>query len=126
MALYQVLLNAIELRQAPFVGWIHDLSAPDVLFGFDYGAGIFPIRLLPLLMAGSGFLLQRFTPTSPEQAPTAYIMNVFMVVLFYNLPSGLVFYWTVMNLASALQQWMVLRQDSSAVVVQESSGGRKK
>jgi membrane protein insertase Oxa1/YidC/SpoIIIJ len=54
------------------------------------------------------------------------MMNAFMLVLFYNLPSGLVFYWTVMNLASAFQQWMVLRQDSSAVVVVEPAGGRKK
>jgi len=121
MALYQVLLNAIELRQAPFVSWISDLSAPDMLFAV---AG-FPIRLLPVMMAGSGFLLQRFTPTSPEQAPTQYMMNAFMLVLFYNLPSGLVFYWTVMNLASALQQWMVLRQDSSAVVVEDAPRGKK-
>jgi YidC/Oxa1 family membrane protein insertase len=126
MALYQVLLKAIELRQAPFIGWIHDLSAPDVLFSVNYGTGLFPIRLLPVLMAGSGFLLQKFTPTNPQQAPTQYLMNAFMLVLFYNLPSGLVFYWTVMNLASAFQQWMVLRQDSSAVVVMEPAGGRKK
>jgi YidC/Oxa1 family membrane protein insertase len=125
MALYQVLLNAIELRQAPFISWIDDLSAPDVLFSIPYGAAAFPVRLLPLLMAGSGFLLQKFTPMNPQQAPMQYMMNAFMVVLFYNLPSGLVFYWTVMNLASALQQWAVLRQDSSAVVVQESAGGRK-
>jgi YidC/Oxa1 family membrane protein insertase len=125
MALYQVLLKAIELRQAPFIGWIHDLSAPDALFSVNYGSGLFPIRLLPVLMAGSGFLLQKFTPTNPQQAPTQYLMNAFMLVLFYNLPSGLVFYWTVMNLASAFQQWMVLRQDSSAVVV-EPAGGRKK
>ncbi len=126
MALYQVLLKAIELRQAPFIGWIHDLSAPDALFSVNYGSGLFPIRLLPVLMAGSGFLLQKFTPTNPQQAPMQYMMNAFMLVLFYNLPSGLVFYWTVMNLASALQQWMVLRQDSSAVVVVEPAGGRKK
>jgi YidC/Oxa1 family membrane protein insertase len=126
MALYQVLLNAIELRQAPFIGWIHDLSAPDALFSVNYGSGLFPIRLLPVLMAGSGFLLQKFTPTNPQQAPMQYMMNAFMLVLFYNLPSGLVFYWTVMNLASAFQQWMVLRQDSSAVVVVEPARGRKK
>jgi YidC/Oxa1 family membrane protein insertase len=125
MALYQVLLNAIELRQAPFIGWITDLSAPDVLFQVSG----FPIRLLPLLMAGSGFLLQRFTPTNPQQAPTAYMMNLFMVFIFYNLPSGLVFYWTVLNLASAVQQWMVLRSDgpvSAAVVVEEPHRGKKR
>jgi len=125
MALYQVLLNAIELRQAPFIAWITDLSAPDMLFAV---AG-FPIRLLPLLMAGSGFLLQKFTPTNPQQAPTAYMMNLFMLFIFYNLPSGLVFYWTVMNLASAVQQWMVLRSDdagSMAVVVEEPRRGKKR
>ena len=125
MALYQVLLNAIELRQAPFVGWITDLSAPDVLFEVSG----FPIRLLPLLMTGSGFLLQKFTPTNPQQAPTAYMMNAFMLFIFYNLPSGLVFYWTVMNLASAVQQWMVLRTDgqgSAAVVVEEPRRGKKR
>jgi YidC/Oxa1 family membrane protein insertase len=124
MALYQVLLYAIELRQAPFVGWIDDLSAPDQLLSVSG----FPIRLLPLLMAGSGFLLQKFTPSNPQQAPTAYMMNLFMLFIFYNLPSGLVFYWTVMNLASAVQQWMVLRGDgdSSAVVVEEPSRRKKK
>lgn len=110
LALYSVLANAIELRQAPFVGWIHDLSAPDVLFEV---AG-FPIRLLPILMAGTGALSQYFTPTDPRQANTMMIMNLVMVVLFYGLPSGLVLYWTVMNLLTALQQWMVLRDDGPA------------
>jgi YidC/Oxa1 family membrane protein insertase len=107
LALYQVLLNAIELRQAPFVAWVHDLSAPDHLFTV---AG-FPIRLLPLLMAGSGFLQQKLTPSDPRQAPTMYMMNVVMLFFFYNLPSGLVLYWTVMNLLNAAQQWWVLRND---------------
>ena len=124
-ALYNVLLFAIELRQAPLAGWITDLSAPDLLFEV---AG-FPIRLLPLLMTGAGFLLQRFTPTNPQQAPMAYMMNLFMLFIFYNMPSGLVFYWTVMNLTSAVQQWMVLRADgpgSAAVVVEEPVRGRKR
>ena len=109
-ALYSVLFNAIELRQAPFVAWIHDLSAPDKLFEV---AG-FPIRLLPILMAGSGFLTQKLTPTDPRQASTMYLMNAVMVVFFYNLPSGLVLYWTVMNLLTALQQWLALREDGHA------------
>lgn len=116
IALYQVLFNAIELRQAPFIGWITDLSAPDLLFRI----GPLPVRLLPILMAGSGLLQQRMTPTPPQQAPTAYMMNVMMLWFFYGMPSGLVLYWTVMNLLSALQQWMVLRGDSGpAVVVRE-------
>jgi len=109
-ALYSVLFNAIELRQAPFVAWIHDLSAPDKLFAV---AG-FPIRLLPILMAGSGFLTQKLTPTDPRQASTMYLMNAVMVVFFYSLPSGLVLYWTVMNLLTALQQWLALREDGTS------------
>ncbi len=124
-ALYSVLFNAIELRQAPFVAWIHDLSAPDKLFEV---AG-FPIRLLPILMAGSGFLTQALTPTDPRQASTMYLMNAVMVVFFYNLPSGLVLYWTVMNLLTALQQWLALRDDggspaAAAVVVSGPTPGR--
>ena len=111
IALYQVLFNAIELRQAPFVGWMSDLSAPELLFS----VANFPIRLLPILMTLSGLLLQRMTPTNPQQAPTAYMMNVMMLVFFYNLPSGLVLYWTVMNVLSAVQQWLVLRQDGGPI-----------
>jgi len=121
IGLYQVLFNAIELRQAPFVAWISDLSAPDLLFS----VGPVPIRLLPLLMLGSGFLAQQVTPTDPRQLPTMYMMNVMMLVFFYNLPSGLVLYWTVMNLLSAVQQWLVLRQDGepipAPVVVREGA-----
>jgi YidC/Oxa1 family membrane protein insertase len=122
IALYQVLFNAIELRQAPFVGWIHDLSAPELLFTL----GFIPVRLLPLLMAGSGLLLQRMTPTSPQQAPTAYLMNLFMLYIFYNMPSGLVLYWTVMNVLSALQQWLVLRQDDQPGAAPAAGVARKR
>jgi YidC/Oxa1 family membrane protein insertase len=122
-ALYAVIFNAIDLRQAPFIGWIHDLSAPDQLFTV---AG-FPIRLLPLLMAGTGFLSQRFTPTDPRQAPTMYMMNFVMLFIFYPMPSGLVLYWTVMNLLTAVQQWLAMRSDSEVVVVAEipRKGGRR-
>ncbi len=111
-ALYSVLYNAIELRQAPFVGWIRDLSAPDLLVTL----GTLPVRLLPLLMAASGLLSQRLTPTDPRQVTSMYLMNVVMVVFFYNLPSGLVLYWTVMNLLTALQQWLVLHEDGPRVM----------
>jgi YidC/Oxa1 family membrane protein insertase len=111
-ALYAVLNSAIDLRQAPFIAWIHDLSAPDHLFSV---AG-FPIHLLPLIMAGTGFLQQKLTPTPAQQASTMYMMNFFMLFIFYGLPSGLVFYWTVMNLYTALQQWLAIRGDDGVVV----------
>ncbi|HTM57764.1 MAG TPA: membrane protein insertase YidC [Candidatus Udaeobacter sp.] len=124
VALYSVLFNAIELRQAPFFGWIDDLSAPDLV----YMIGAFPIRLLPILMAGSGFLTQALTPTDPSQKPTMYMMNLFMLVFFYSLPSGLVLYWTVMNLLTAAQQWLVMRGDGSpaGVVVVESPAAARR
>ena len=115
-AMYAVIFNVIDLRQAPFVGWIHDLSTPDQLFTV---AG-FPIRLLPVLMAGSGFLSQRFTPTDPQQAPTMYMMNIVMLGIFYPMPSGLVLYWTVMNVLTAIQQWLAMRGDDGVVVVAEA------
>ncbi len=132
IALYQVLYNAIELRQAPFFGWMNDLSAPDVL---AY-AGPFPIRLLPLLMGGTGFLSQILMPSDPSQKPMMYMMNAIMPVFFYNLPSGLVLYWTIMNLLTAAQQWLVMRQDgapaepvvevvSPAATARKRPGGRR-
>jgi YidC/Oxa1 family membrane protein insertase len=127
-ALYAVINNAIDLRQAPFVAWIHDLSSPDLvaMIGPLPVIGHFPLRLLPLLMAGTGLLSQVLTPTDPKQAPMMYMMNIFMVFIFYNLPAGLVFYWTIMNLLTAVQQWLALRGDSVAIVVPELAGkGRK-
>jgi YidC/Oxa1 family membrane protein insertase len=118
IALYSVLFNAIELRQAPFVGWIDDLSAPDELFRM----GPLPIRVLPLIMTLTGLLQQKLTPTDPRQAVSMYLMNVLMLVFFYNLPSGLVLYWTVMNLLTALQQWIGLREHGQVTTV---AGGPK-
>jgi len=132
IALYSVLFNAIELRQAPFFLWMNDLSAPDHLFDV---AG-FPIRLLPLLMAGTGYIQVRMMPqTTQSGMPNMAIMNLIMLVFFYNLPSGLVLYWTIMNVLTMAQQWLVLREDgggaaaSHAVVVESEpagKGGRRK
>ena len=121
-ALYAVLFNAIDLRQAPFFAWVHDLSAPDHLFTV---AG-FPIRLLPIIMAGTGFLQQKLTPTPPQQATTMYLMNFFMLFVFYGLPSGLVFYWTVMNLYTSLQQWLAIRGEHGVVVPVGAGSARAK
>ncbi len=105
-ALYKVLLQAIELRHAPFFAWINDLSAPDRLYvGFHipYLGGI---PVLTILMGLSMYLQQRLSPTSldPTQAKIMLIMPVFFTVLFVNFPSGLVLYWLVNNLLSIAQQ----------------------
>lgn len=102
-ALYNVLLNSIELRGAGFLGYIQDLSLPDVAFTL----GGFPIHLLPLVMTGSTYLMQAQTPVAPAQKPMMMLMPMMMLVFMYTFPSGVILYWTVTNLLSAAQQYLV-------------------
>ncbi len=111
-ALYKVLLMCIELRHAPFMLWITDLSAPDRLpIGFDipYVGGI---PVLTLLMGGSMFLQQKMTPTTadPTQAKIMMFLPVLFTFMFINFASGLVLYWFVNNLLAIFQQQMINRQ----------------
>lgn len=100
IALYYVLLEAVQLRQAPFILWIHDLSAPD------------PYYVLPIIMGISMLVQQRLNPTPPDpvQAKVMMLMPVFFTFLFLQFPSGLVLYWVVNNLLSILQQWTITRR----------------
>lgn len=96
-ALYSVLLSAVELRQAPFMLWINDLSSPD------------PYFVLPVLMAVTMYL-QTFLnppPTDPMQAKMMKFMPIAFSVMFFFFPVGLVIYYLVNNLLSMLQQWYV-------------------
>jgi YidC/Oxa1 family membrane protein insertase len=115
-ALYKVLLQAIELRHAPFMLWITDLSAPDRLFiGLDlpYLGGL---PVLTLLMGASMFLQQRMTP-APADATQAKIMMFLPVIftfMFLNFASGLVLYWLVNNLLSIVQQYLINKKAAAA------------
>ncbi len=111
-ALYKVLLMCVELRHAPFMLWISDLSAPDRLFiGVDlpYLGGI---PVLTLLMGASMFLQQKMTPTTadPTQAKIMMFLPVLFTFMFVNFASGLVLYWFVNNLLAILQQYLINRQ----------------
>lgn len=112
IAFYKVLGNSIELRHAPFLWWINDLSSPDRLpIGFDIpyvGAGL---PVLTLLMGASMFLQQKMTPTTgdPTQAKMMMLMPVVFTVMFINFPAGLVLYWLVNNLFSIGQQTLTNR-----------------
>ncbi|MCF8056618.1 MAG: membrane protein insertase YidC [Desulfocapsa sp.] len=111
-ALYKVLLMCVELRHAPFMLWITDLSAPDRLpIGIDipYLGGI---PVLTLLMGGSMFLQQKMTPTTadPTQAKIMMFLPVLFTFMFVNFASGLVLYWFVNNLLAIFQQQMINRQ----------------
>ncbi len=109
-ALYRMLYQAIELRHAPFFGWIADLSAPDRLFHFDFAIPMMQapsgIPVLTLLMGASFLLQQKMTPTAgdPMQAKMMMLMPIFMTVLFINFPAGLVLYMFVNNIISMGQQ----------------------
>ncbi len=115
-ALYGVLRNAIELRQAPFLFWINDLSAPDTLVHF----GQFPmlpdaLHVLPLVMAASTILMQKTTAmmTDPRQKSLMYLMPVMMLFFFYSMPAGLNLYWTVQNLFTWAEQ-AITRGDAAS------------
>jgi YidC/Oxa1 family membrane protein insertase len=104
IALYYVLAEAVELRHAPFIFWIHDLSAKD------------PYYVLPILMGVSMFITQKMSPQAadPTQAKMFMLLPVVFTVLFISFPSGLVLYWLVNNCLSALQQWQVMRSAAKA------------
>ena len=99
-AFYWVLMESVEMRQAPFALWLNDLSSPDRFY------------ILPALMAGAMFLQQRLNPTSPDpvQAKVMMFMPLAMSVLFAFLPSGLVLYYVTNTALSVLQQWNINRR----------------
>ena len=115
-ALYRVLMAAIELRHAPFMLWINDLSMPDRLWlGFDIPF-LHGLPVLTLLMGGSMYLQQKMTPTvaDPTQARIMQFLPVIFTFMFLNFASGLVLYWFVNNLLSMLQQYLINRSTSKA------------
>ena len=99
IALYWVLLASVELRHAPWLGWIQDLSAPD------------PYFILPIIYAVSMFVQTKLNPqpADPVQAKVMLMMPIMFSVFFLFFPSGLVLYWVVQNLLSIAQQWHINR-----------------
>ena len=99
-AFYWVLLESVEMRQAPFLGWIQDLSAKD------------PFYVLPLIMAGAMFVQTKLNPTPPDpiQAKVFMILPLVMSVTFAFFPAGLVLYWVANTLLSVAQQWNINRR----------------
>ena len=99
IALYWVLLGVVEMRQAPWLGWITDLSVKD------------PYYILPLIMGVSMLVQTKLNPSSPDpvQAKVMMAMPVVFTVMFLFFPSGLVLYWVVNNILSIAQQWYITR-----------------
>ena len=99
IALYWVLLASVEMRNAPWLGWIQDLSSPD------------PFYILPVIMAVSMFIQTKLNPTPPDpiQAKVMMFMPFVFSIFFFFFPAGLVLYWLVNNILSIAQQWQIQR-----------------
>jgi len=102
IALYWVLLESVELRQAPFIFWIKDLAMAD------------PYHILPVIMGATMLIQQKLNPAPPDpmQAKIMMFLPVLFTGLFWSFPSGLVLYWIVNNSLSILQQWYITRKYS--------------
>ncbi len=102
MALYWMLIESVELRQAPFILWINDLSAAD------------PYHVLPIIMGLTMLIQQRLNPAPPDpmQAKIMMFLPVLFTAMMWSLPSGLVLYWVVNNTLSILQQWYITQKYS--------------
>jgi YidC/Oxa1 family membrane protein insertase len=118
-ALYKVLFVTIEMRHAPFFGWIHDLSAPDPtsllnLFGLlPFTTPTFlHIGVWPIIMGITMFLQQKMNPAPPD--PVQQKIFTFLPLIFTfmlaSFPAGLVIYWAWNNALSILQQWLIMRR----------------
>lgn len=114
IALYWVLMGAVELRHAPFMLWITDLSVKD------------PYYILPIIMGISMIVQTKLNPapTDPMQAKLMMIMPVVFSVFFFFFPAGLVLYWVINNLLSILQQWMINRSIHAATLAKKGNAPR--
>jgi YidC/Oxa1 family membrane protein insertase len=127
ISFYWMLLATVELRNAPFFGWIKDLSAPDTLFGTLPSAipliGGMPIGLLPILM-GATMIIQTYLnppPTDPVQAQVMKVMPIVFSIFFFFFPAGLVLYWLVNNILSIAQQWYVNKTIHAAAMAKKGN-----
>lgn len=105
-ALFVVFRSTIEFRQAPFVGWISDLSAPDSIFMLPFSIPLFgdSVNVLPLVMGVTMFVQQKMSITDPKQKAMVYMMPVLFTMMFNSFPSGLNLYYTLFNVFSIIQQ----------------------
>lgn len=109
-----MLLGSVELRHAPFFGWITDLSAKD------------PYYILPVLM-GASMIIQTYlnpAPADPIQAKMMKIMPVVFSIFFFFFPAGLVLYWLVNNILSIAQQWYINKTIHAAALAKKGSANR--
>ena len=126
-ALWAVLRTAIDLRQAPFMLWIHDLSLPDSIFTMPFPIlGISHISGLALAMGVTMFFQQKLTITDPKQKAMVYMMPVMFTLMFSNFPSGLNLYYFMFNLLSIGQQVYINKFSKKKVTLEDMKRAPKK
>lgn len=115
IALYWMLMESVELRQAPWMLWIQDLSSPD------------PLYVLPVFMGLTMFIQQKLGPASPDptQAKMMMMLPVLFTFLFSSFPAGLVLYWTVNNSLSIIQQWYITRKYGEEIKAKKKTSSKK-
>ena len=119
IALFNVLRSAVELRYAPFL-WIGDLSQPEGLFAswFPFGG----LNILPILMAATMALQSALTPSGgdpKQQRMMVVMMPLMMLFMFYSFPSALSLYWTLSQVVSIVQMWLIRRSTRRAAGMPE-------
>jgi YidC/Oxa1 family membrane protein insertase len=120
IAMFSMIRTAIELRKAPFILWIKDLSAPDAVLNWGVQIPILgnTLNILPLLLVATFMLQTKIskagTPSAqqdPQQKVMGHFMTVFFGIIFYNMPSGLNLYFAVSTVLRAIQQYFVQKQE---------------
>ncbi|MEO8233197.1 MAG: membrane protein insertase YidC [Ignavibacteriota bacterium] len=129
VALWGMFQSSIELRQQPFVGWIKDLSQPDVIFHLGTKlplVGIQDISGLALLMGITTFVQQKMTVKDPKQQALIYMMPIMLTLLFMSFPSGLNLYYFMFNVLSIAQQYYINHQGGTVELVPVANPKKKK
>jgi YidC/Oxa1 family membrane protein insertase len=129
VALWGMFQSAIDLRQQPFVGWITDLSQPDVIFSLGAKlplVGIQEISGLAVLMGITTFVQQKMTVKDPKQQALIYMMPIMLTLLFMSFPSGLNLYYFMFNVLSIAQQYYINHKGGTVELVPVANPNKKK
>ncbi len=131
IALFQMLQYSIELRQAPFLWWITDLSQPDTVAFLPHWLPFFggaALNILPFFMAATMFIQQKMSMTglNPQQEKIMLFMPVMLLFMLYSFPSGLMLYWSLSNLVGVVQQKYLTRGKKPALPPRPAAGDAKK
>jgi YidC/Oxa1 family membrane protein insertase len=128
IALWSLLNVTIDIRQQPFIFWINNLSAPDVIYRLPFKLPLFGIDVisgLALLMGLTMFIQQKMTVTDPSQKALVYVMPVMLTLMFMSFPSGLNLYYFMFNLLSIGQQYYMTHKKGDVELVPVANPKKK-